>query len=71
MNIKYIRSLVENRPFHPLTIHLSDGRSLDVLTAEHLFLPPMGELFIVVEKDGSFHHVGVDQMTGVKLRASS
>ena len=67
MTVKYLRSLIENRPFRRFILHLADGRALVVLGREYLFVPPVGDVVIAIERDGSFHHIAINHVTEVRL----
>ena len=72
MNVKDLRSFHQKRPFRPITIYLSDGRTLEVEHVDYLFFPPKGNFFIVVDAkedpDQYLHHIAYSQVTEIKMK---
>lgn len=71
MTAKTIRELRDRAPFRPFEIHLADGRSLTVVTADHLLFMPHNHEFLVVLSDGSFHFVDPDQVTTLSPKTAA
>ena len=65
MSIKTLRELRDAAPFKPFDIALSDGRSLTVATADHLFFFPNSTEFLVVLAAGGFRIVNGAQVVSV------
>lgn len=57
MTVKTLREMRDARPFKRFDIHLSDGQSLPVVTADHLFFMPSQTEFLVVLPDGGLRFV--------------
>jgi hypothetical protein len=68
MTLKEIRDHLHRGPFKPLTIRLTSGRSHRVQHPDFLLIPPVGESFLVVDPDGTFHHLDADQMEEIEIR---
>lgn len=62
MTIQTLRDLRDAAPFKPFDIHLSDGRTLTVVTPDHLFFMPNSTEFLVVKRDGGFRIVDAAQV---------
>ncbi|HEY6170032.1 MAG TPA: hypothetical protein VI454_18485 [Verrucomicrobiae bacterium] len=62
MTRKALKELRDAAPFKPFEIQLSDGRSLPVATADHLFFLPKSREFLVVLANGSFRFVDATQV---------
>jgi hypothetical protein len=63
VKLKALKELRDTAPFRRFDIHLSDGRALPVVTADHLLLMPNNnEEFFVVLPDGGFRIVDVSQV---------
>lgn len=65
MTLKTLREMRDAAPFRPFEINLSNGRSLKVATADHLFFVPNSPELLVVLPDGGFHFVDSDQIASV------
>jgi len=48
MTSSEIRKLLRAQPFQPFTLHLADGRSIDVAHPEAMFAPPGMRVAIVL-----------------------
>lgn len=70
MTLKEIRSHLHKAPFRPVIIRLGSGRSHLVEHPDYLFLPPVGDSFLIVSKDGDFHHIDADQVEEIELARS-
>lgn len=54
MTIEHLRNIHQTRPFRPFTIHMADGRALDVPHSEFLSHSPTGRTIIIYHPDESF-----------------
>jgi hypothetical protein len=52
MTVREIQELRDMAPFKPFAVHLSSGRTLKVLRADHLLFSPRGELLVLFPPDG-------------------
>lgn len=65
MKLKTLRQVRDMTPFQPFEVHLSDGRAIPVITADHLFFLPDSDEFILVSPDGSLHILDLSQITSI------
>ncbi|HEU0010593.1 MAG TPA: hypothetical protein VFT34_12325 [Verrucomicrobiae bacterium] len=65
MTLKTLREMRDAAPFKPFEIHLADGRTVTVATADHLFFIPNNPDFLVVLPDGGFRIVDPRQVLSV------
>ena len=55
--IGVLRELWHAQPFSPFTIHLADGRELDVQHPDFVWVLPSGGRVSVFESDDKLHHL--------------
>ena len=67
MTIEQLRHVHQARPFQPFTIHLADGRSLEVPHAEFLSHSPSGRTIIVFQADDDFSIVDLLLVTEIEV----
>ena len=67
MTIEQLRTVHRARPFQPFTLHLADGRQLDVPHSEFLSHSPTGRTVIVFESDESFSIVDLLLVTRIQV----
>jgi hypothetical protein len=65
MNLKTLREMRDAAPFKPFDIQLADGRSVVVVTADHLFFIPESREFLVVLPGGGFRIIDSSQVVSV------
>ena len=65
MTLKTLREMRDASPFKPFDIHLADGRTLTVVSSDHLFFLPNSSEFLVVLSDGGFRIVDSPQVVSV------
>jgi hypothetical protein len=70
MTLKSLREMRDATPFKPFQIHLADGRTVMVATADHLFFMPNNPDFLVVLPDGGFRIVDPRQVVSVGRSAA-
>jgi hypothetical protein len=70
MTIEQLRSAHRAVPFRPFTIHLADGRSLQVPHPDFLFITPAGRTVIVAHEDDSFSIIDLLLVTEIKVGPS-
>jgi hypothetical protein len=68
MKLKAIREFYDSEPFRPFTIHLADGRSVEVPHREFLFIHPREETIIVALPEGGFRMLSSDLVTEIDVR---
>lgn len=62
MTLKTLQELRDAVPFRPFQLELADGRSLPVVTPDHLFFMPNGKELLVVLPDNGFRFVDLAQV---------
>ncbi len=65
MMLQTLREMRDTTPFRPFEIHLSSGRSLPVVSTDHLLFMPGRTDFILVLPDNGFRIVDVAQVVSV------
>ncbi len=65
-----IRALRDQTPFRTFEIHLADGRSLVVVTPDHIMISPTNQEFALYHPDGTLDVVDASMITSItrKLR---
>jgi hypothetical protein len=63
-----IRDLRDKTPFRPFAIHLADGRSIPVVTPDHIMISPANDEFAVYRPDGTLEVVDGRLITSVSRR---
>ncbi len=71
MTAEQLRTLREANPFRPFTIHLADGRALEVPHRDFVSQSPGGRTIIVYRADDSFSLVDLYLVTELELQAPS
>lgn len=67
-----LRDLLEERPFRPFTLHMPDGRSLAVPTAQFMALKPGWPLaFVWNLRNGGYSLVNVDQIVRLEYEPAA
>ncbi len=69
MTIEQLRLLHQARPFRPFTVHLADGRSLNVSHNEFLAQSPSGRTMILYKPDESFEVIDLLLVTTLAVAA--
>lgn len=65
-----LRALHQSQPFHPFTIHMSDGRSLPVKHPELLAVAPTGRWAMVISPDESTDYIDILLVTDLEVKKS-
>ncbi len=71
MTIEQLRAVHQANPFRPFTVHLADGRHLDVPHREFLSHSPSGRTIIVYHHDDSFSIVDLLLVTELEVHNGS
>ena len=71
MTIDQLRNVHQARPFQPFTIHLADGRQLNVPHSEFLSHSPTGRTVIVHESDESFSIIDLLLVTRIQVNSGN
>ena len=67
MTIDDVRRMTRRQPFEPFTIHLTDGRALEVKNRDFVFLPERGGTFFVIGTD-AFDFIYVRNITSMRSK---
>jgi hypothetical protein len=65
-----IRKHLRAQPFEPFTIHLADGRSIDVPHSEFVFAPPGMRVAVVLHKT-HYEYVDLLLVTSLEMKPPS
>ena len=68
MTTHEIRHLQDARPFRPFTIHMADGRKVQVFHPEFMASAPAARTVVVYQPDGSFQIVDILLVTALEVR---
>jgi hypothetical protein len=71
MTIKQLREHLDVQPFRPIVIRTVSGRRHAVKHPEYLFVPPVGDSILVVENDGTMHHIGISHVEAVETEGKA
>jgi hypothetical protein len=63
-----IRRLYSTEPFQPFTIHLADGRKVDVPHRDFMAIGPAGRTVVVYTPQESFHIVDLLLVTDLEVQ---
>jgi hypothetical protein len=67
MLIRDIKDLRDTAPFKPFAIHLSSGRTLQVITPDHLLFSPREDLLVLFPPDGGICVIDPGQVASVDV----
>ena len=71
MTLDQLRAAYSARPFRPFTMHLADGRQVQVLHPEFLAREPAGRTVFVFQPDGNFNLVDLLLVTDLEFTSES
>jgi hypothetical protein len=71
MTIDKIRQLYDARPFRPFTLHLADGREIEVEHPEFMARAPSGRTVVIYQPDDSFNIVDLLLVTDLEVKSST
>ena len=54
------------RPFRPIAVRTVSGAPHLVRHPEYLLIPPVGDSFLIVDPDGTMHHIGISHVEAVE-----
>jgi hypothetical protein len=66
MTMNQLREHLEMQPFRPIVVRTMSGARHLVRHPEYLLIPPVGDTFLVVEPDGTMHHIGISHVEAVE-----
>jgi hypothetical protein len=67
MTVDQLRTIWKADPFRPFTIHLADGRNVDVKHRDFLMQSPSGRTIIVYQPDDSFNIIDLLLVTDLEV----
>jgi hypothetical protein len=70
MTVRDLQELRDLAPFKPFAVHLSSGRTLKVLTADHLLFSPRGDLLVLFPPDGGVCVIDPEQVASVDVETN-
>ena len=68
MTVKAIREFYDSEPFRPFTIHLADGRHVEVPHREFFFIHPGEDTVIVALPEGGFRMISSALITEIAAK---
>ena len=66
MTMKQLREHLESRPFRPIVVRTVSGTRHPVKHPDYLLIPPVGDTFLIVESNGTMHHIGISHVEAVE-----
>jgi len=60
-----IRELRDKSPFRRFGVHLADGRTLEVVTPDHIMISPTNDEFALYEHDGTLNIIDAKLVTSI------
>jgi hypothetical protein len=67
MKADEIKEITLQAPNKPFTLHLADGRTIRILTRDHMAFPPQGRILFAWDSKSKPHYIDaglVTQITG-------
>jgi hypothetical protein len=71
VTIKRLREHLEMRPFHPMVVRTVSGVRHQIKHPDYLFIPPVGDTFLIVEPNGTMHHIGISYVEAVETQSKA
>lgn len=71
MTIKQLREHLDVHPFQPIVVRTVSGARHSVRHPDYLFIPPVGDSILIVEPDGTMHHIGISHVEAVETRGKT
>lgn len=71
MTLERLRELHDAQPFHPFTMHLSDGRAIPVVSREFIAAAPSGRTWVVFQPDDRMQIIDLLLVTDLELNAGN
>ena len=71
MTIDQFRSTLLSRPFQPFTLHLADGRRINVPHPEFAAMFPTGRTVIVTQRDQTYELIDLLLVVGLEVRPAA
>jgi hypothetical protein len=62
------REVLRNQPFHAFTVHLADGRRLDVVHRDFVAISPSGRTAVVYTRDDASHYIDLLLVTDLEVK---
>ena len=67
MSIKDIKELRDIAPFKPFELHLTSGRTMPVITPDHLLFSPRSDLLVLFPAEGGVCVIDPAQVASVNI----
>jgi hypothetical protein len=67
MRLDQLRGLLQARPFRPFTVHLPEGRTVDVVHHDFALLSPDGRTLLAYGPDSSLDIIDLMLITSIRL----
>jgi len=68
VTIEQFRRLLLAQPFQPFTVHLADGRQMQVPHREFASHSPVGRTVAIAQPDGTFEIIDLLLVVGLEVR---
>ncbi len=69
MTVRDIRELRDTAPFKPFALRLSSGRTMQVITPDHLLFSPRGDLLVLFPPEGGVSVIDPEHVASVDMKA--
>jgi len=69
MTLRDIKEFRDTSPFKPFAVHLTSGRTMQVVTPDHLLFSPRGDLLVLFPPDGGVCVIDPAQVASVDVAA--
>ena len=69
MTMKKLREHLEMQPFKPIVVRTVSGARHTVNHPDYLLIPPVGDTFLIVDADGTMHHIDISYVEAVETKA--
>ncbi|MBM3879344.1 MAG: hypothetical protein FJ387_06445 [Verrucomicrobia bacterium] len=70
MTVRDIQEMRDIAPFKPFAVHLTSGRTLQVVTPDHLLFSPRGDLLVLFPPEGGVCVIDPDQVASVDVQTA-
>jgi hypothetical protein len=65
MQLQQLRTYVHAHPDRPFTLHVADGRTIDVKHSDYIAIPEKGRTIVVIHDNNTHDMLEVALITGV------
>jgi hypothetical protein len=67
MTLHEIKELRDTSPFKPFALHLTSGRTMQVVTRDHLLISPRGDLLVLFPPNGGVSVIDPEQVASLDV----